>query len=82
MPIGAVVNSFIENFANRANPPVTKTHQLLAKLREIQKASAQSDFNGEFNLDLNQHVRELKSAQFFKCETAYFNKEKAKIEPI
>ena len=49
---------------------VTQTHQVHSKLREIRQSSLMGDFNGEFNRDLDQHVKDMKSEQFFG-ETEY-----------
>ena len=65
MPIGTVGNPFYNDFMNPANSPVTQTKLAVAKLREIQKSSSRSDFNGKFGRFLNQPAQDMGIAQFF-----------------
>ena len=72
MPIGVAGNPVYNDFTNPENPPVTQTHQVLAKLSDIRKASPESGFNGDFNLTLNHQLRSVGSEQFPPVQTAYF----------
>ena len=78
MPIGTVSNPFCNDFPNPENSPVTIADQLLAKMGEIQKDSAGSDFNGEFNRALNQQVRDLGSEQFSRAGYVLFSTKRQK----
>ena len=50
-------------FQNEA--PVTQTQYFLAKLRDIQKASLQSDCQGKFNLSLDTMFRGMGAGNSF-----------------
>ena len=72
MPIGAVGNLFFNAFTNPADSPVTQTQQVLAKLSEIQKSTLESDFNGKFNIALNQRVGDMGIEELFYGELFTF----------
>ena len=65
MPIGTVGNPFRNYFTNPASPPVTQTHQVLAKLRDIRKSSLEIDFNEKFNRTLNRLAQDMQIDEFF-----------------
>ena len=79
---GTDCNPFCNDFTHPGNSPVTQTHQVLSKLREIEKASSESEFNGKFNRPLNQKVRDMESVQFFLGEMRTFINEKEELKRI
>ena len=72
MHIGAADSPIFCDFTNPNDSPVTKTHQLLAKLREIRKASLRIDYRGKVNGALNQRVRDMRIEGFFVTATCLF----------
>ena len=64
MPIGAVANPFCNDFTNPEDSPAPKTHQVLPKLREIQKAALEIDFNGRFIRTLNRRIQYMGIEEF------------------
>ena len=49
MPIGAVANPHLPDFANPNESPAAKTHHLLGIIRRIRQASTAADFNGKLD---------------------------------
>ena len=82
MPTAAVGNPNFCDFANRNDPPATQTHQAIAKLREIRKASLGIDFPGVSDITLNHRGRDMKSEEFFLGGKVYFSREMAKIKRV
>ena len=80
MPIGAVGNPFNIDLTNPENSSVTHTRPVIAKLREVQKASSENDINGEFNRTSAQHVREMESGDSFSLQALYFYRRKGNNE--
>ena len=56
MPIEAACNPNFRDFADRKDPPSTKTHQAFAMLWGIRNASLEIDFQGKSNLSLHRRV--------------------------
>ena len=75
MPIGAAGNPFYNESMNPADSLVARARRVLAELREIQKDSQESDFNGKPNLSLRHQVWGLKSEQVFLGKAVTFIRE-------
>ena len=65
LPIGAAGGPHFRDFTTPNDTPVTKTRDVLAKLREIQMDSLGSDVQEKFNLSLRSCFRELKGGSFY-----------------
>ena len=65
LPIGAVGTPNFRDVINQNDFQATQTHQVLAKLRELQKAALESDIHVGVQLSLNKRVRGAKSAGRF-----------------
>ena len=66
--LGAVGNPHFRDFTNRNDFPVAKPSASLAKLREIQRASIESDFRGKSNSSLNRRAETWKAKILFYGE--------------
>ena len=62
MPFETVDSPIFCDIKNRNDPPVTKTHRAMATLRDMPKASLESDSQGRSNLPLRKRVRDMKIA--------------------
>ena len=63
LPIWALGIPHFKDLRIRKIPPVTQTHDVLAKVREIRSASLESDPQGKLNLELRPCLRELETGE-------------------
>ena len=68
-------NPFRNDVMNPTDSPFTQTHQAIAHVMDIQKASLEIDFNGKFEGTLNHLVQDLRIRQFFfRCDVDFYKR--------